>query len=326
MARAALRTLTAPLRAYGPVVFEGYDEPHAELMALVWGPYFDRELVHRLLKRRPGYVPQVVQAVNQAADQFDGLGALQQRRVRQLILRHRSRWDNTRSTPLAAYFARFDMVLEQALRPSEGLVRLVNSGFDAAILDVMLPETPELQTNREALLRDLALMRDLVTDLLESGRLASPHAALHREPVDLAALVASVIESMPGRPALQTEISAALPTMALDPIRMRLLLRNLLDNALRHNMDTSPPPRVSVQPVADGGVQLRVRDFGAGVAEDQIAHLGQPFYRPDAARTREGGGVGLGLYLCRLVAQAHGGSLTVRNAQPGLEVVVLLKE
>ena len=41
----------------------------------------------------------------------------------------------------------------------------------------LLPETPELQTNREALLRDLALMRDLVTDLLESERLASPHAA-----------------------------------------------------------------------------------------------------------------------------------------------------
>ncbi len=190
----------------------------------------------------------------------------------------------------------------------------------------LLPETPELQPNREALLRDLALMRDLVTDLLESERLASPHAALHREPVDLAALVASVVDGLPGSPVIQTEIGTALPIMALDPIRMRLLLRNLLDNALRHSMDTSQPPRVSVQPSADGGVQLRVRDFGAGVAEDQIPNLGQPFYRPDAARTREGGGVGLGLYLCRLVAQAHGGSFTVRNAQPGLEVEILLKE
>jgi len=60
------------------------------------------------------------------------------------------------------------------------------------------------------------------------------------------------------------------------------------------------------------------------VSEDQLSQLGQPFYRPDTARTREGGGVGLGLYLCRLVAQAHGGTFTVRNAQPGLEVVVSL--
>ena len=98
MASAALQALTAPLRAYGPVVFEGYDEPHAELMALVWGPRFDREHVHRLLERRPGYVPQVLQAVQTAADQFDGLAATQQRRVRQLILRHRSRWDNVENT------------------------------------------------------------------------------------------------------------------------------------------------------------------------------------------------------------------------------------
>ena len=48
--------------------------------------------------------------------------------------------DTQLGTPLAAYFARFDMVLEQALRPSDGLARLAEGGIDAAILDVMLPE------------------------------------------------------------------------------------------------------------------------------------------------------------------------------------------
>ena len=67
-----------------------------------------------------------------------------------------------------------------------------------------------------------------------------------------------------------------------------------------------------------------MRDFGPGVAEEQLAHLAEPFYRTDEARTRAAGGVGLGLYLCRLIAQAHGGSLAVRNAQPGLAVEVLL--
>jgi signal transduction histidine kinase len=188
----------------------------------------------------------------------------------------------------------------------------------------LLPETEELQANRAALLRDLALMRDLVTDLLESERLASPHAALHREPLDMAALVQEVVASLPGAPAVTQTLAANLPMLPLDPTRMRLLLRNLLDNALRHNTSATQPPGVTVQATPDGGLQIQVRDFGLGVDAAQLPNLGQPFYRPDAARTREGGGVGLGLYLCRLVAQAHGGKFAVRNAQPGLEITVTL--
>lgn len=188
----------------------------------------------------------------------------------------------------------------------------------------LLPETPEVQPSREALLRDLALMRDLVTDLLESERLASPHVALHTEAVDLAALAHEVADSLPGRPEVQRDISTQLPMLALDPTRMRLLLRNLLDNALRHSVGATQPPLLSVLPLADGGVRISVRDFGAGIAPDQLPNLGQAFYRPDAARTREGGGVGLGLYLCRLVAHAHRGRFAVHDAGPGLDVCIEL--
>lgn len=194
----------------------------------------------------------------------------------------------------------------------------------------LLPESPEVQPQREALLRDLALMRDLVTDLLESERLASPHAALHREPVDLAVLVDEVVAELhhlaPPDTASVVEVSLApgLPVVLLDRTRMRLLLRNLLDNAVRHNAGAQHPPELSIRRDDGHALCLVVRDHGPGVPEDQLAHLGQAFYRPDAARTREGGGVGLGLTLCRLVAQAHGGSFAVRNAHPGLEVRVSL--
>jgi hypothetical protein len=97
MATAAWNAIAAPLRDYGPVVFEGYAEPHVEVMALVWGPRFDREHAHTLLERRPGYVPQVLQAVRQAADHFDSLPEAERQRLRTLIVRHRSRWDNVRA-------------------------------------------------------------------------------------------------------------------------------------------------------------------------------------------------------------------------------------
>ncbi len=190
----------------------------------------------------------------------------------------------------------------------------------------LLPTTPEGrgagERERAALLRDLGQMRDLISDLLESERLASPHAALQREPVDLAALVRETVAELPAATAVALELAPGLPPLALDRTRIRLLLRNLLDNALRYSVDAAQPPRIALTPEA-GGVMLEVRDFGPGVDAAQLERLTEPFYRADSARQRATGGVGLGLYLCRLVAQAHGTQLELRHAEPGLRVRVL---
>jgi signal transduction histidine kinase len=195
----------------------------------------------------------------------------------------------------------------------------------------LLPESPEVNPQREALLRDLQEMAGLITDLLESERLSARHAALQREPVALAALarevVAEVLARQPQRPDLRPEITLLadpdLPALALDPARIRLLLRNLLDNALRHSTDAPLPPELHLC-VEGQGIRIEVRDHGPGVPDDQIPRLAEPFFRPDTARTRAQGGVGLGLHLCKLVAQAHGGTFSVRNARPGLAVTVTL--
>lgn len=210
----------------------------------------------------------------------------------------------------------------------------------------LLPETPETASSRSALLRDLTEMSQLITDLLESERLSDSHAVLHLEPTDLAAFVQDVVNetldstlhaqtvagagkgpnATASAPRFVVNAAAGLPRIAVDRVRIRLLLRNLLDNALRH----SPPPDganeaaatlIKVSLTQDGNhLSLSVRDHGAGVAENQLPHLAEPFFRPDAGRQRSTGGVGLGLYLCRLVAQAHGGKLTLQNARPGLVV------
>ena len=176
-------------------------------------------------------------------------------------------------------------------------------------------------SGRDALLRDLGQMRDLISDLLESERLAAGTAVLQREPTDLNALVRErVAQQFDGRD-ITLALDPALPLLALDRVRMELLVRNLLDNALRHG--GGGPVLLSTTCSADA-VQLSVRDQGPGVAEAQLGQLGQAFYRPDAARTRAAGGVGLGLYLCRLVAASHGGQLQFANGQPGLLVSLRL--
>jgi signal transduction histidine kinase len=176
---------------------------------------------------------------------------------------------------------------------------------------------------RSALLRDLAEMRDLITDLLESERLADVHsgghAALHTEPSRLSDIVHEQCDAQAAAGAVTLRLDDALPALPLDRVRMRLLLRNLVDNALRHGGAPDDPPVVSTAGTPQA-VRLVVRDFGPGMDERQLQHAAEAFYRADEARLRSTGGVGLGLYLCKLVAEAHGGTLALRNARPGLEI------
>lgn len=199
----------------------------------------------------------------------------------------------------------------------------------------LLPDATGADAPRQALLRDLGEMARLITDLLESERLAGSHAALHREPVDLVDLAHEVVAELgnrhAGAAAIRMQAPSALPVLALDRARMRLLLRNLLDNALRHShyfgqnpgVSATLPPELHLR-VQGTELEIEVRDHGPGVPPEHLAQLAQAFYRPDSARQRATGGVGLGLYLCRLVAQAHGGRLELRNAGPGLAVRVVL--
>ncbi len=173
---------------------------------------------------------------------------------------------------------------------------------------------------RSALLRDLGEMRDLITALLDSERLATGHSALHTEPTDLAALAREVATASFAGVPLTLELADIGGPVLADAMRLRLLLRNLIDNAVRCSAGAAMVPEVFLRREPDGRIALGVRDHGPGLAQAQVGQLGQAFFRPDSARTRAGGGVGLGLYLCRLVAQAHGGELRIRRAEPGLEV------
>jgi signal transduction histidine kinase len=193
----------------------------------------------------------------------------------------------------------------------------------------LLPDEGEGGARRQALLRELKEMGDLVTDLLEGERLGAGHAALQLEQVDLGALAREVVAqqaaAMPEAAGVQLEIAPGLPLLRLDPMRMRLLLRNLLVNALQHGGGAQPPVlRVLHRAGEPSILLLTVRDFGPGVAPDSLERLGEPFWRPDSARDRAAGGAGLGLFLCRRVVQAHGGRMVLRNAEPGLEVLVTL--
>lgn len=162
-------------------------------------------------------------------------------------------------------------------------------------------------------------MEVLLGELLESERLSGRHSVLNLQPVAVNALLDEVISEHFSNSQLTVGHCDEDLYLLLDPVRIKLLLKNLLDNALRYSPPEQPP---SLKCQFDGKeLQLLIQDQGPGIAAEHLPHLTDPFYRVDPARQRKTGGYGLGLYLCRVIAQAHGGTLTI-DSTPGQGTVV----
>jgi signal transduction histidine kinase len=170
---------------------------------------------------------------------------------------------------------------------------------------------------RQNLLEDIEEMERLITDILESEALNTRHASLRREEAELSGIVRSILETDFSHQAHRIEFLAPTNYFAgeFDLTRIRLLLRNLLENALRYSPEEGEPVRIELGKQGKG-VFIRVTDHGPGIPAEHLERITEPFYRADPARSRHTGGFGLGLYLCRRIAEAHGGELLIRS-QPG---------
>jgi signal transduction histidine kinase len=178
-------------------------------------------------------------------------------------------------------------------------------------------ELVEDEDVRAGILEDIDEMERLISDLLESEVLNTRHAVLRREPVDLSTLLDSVLEiDFSNRnDGISVEIEDNLPQVELDATRIRLLLRNLIDNGLRYNPEDGEPLKVSVNKPGKF-IRIVVQDYGPGISAEHIKHVSEAFYRADPARSRSTGGVGLGLYLCRRIVEVHGGTMDI-DSSPG---------
>ncbi len=173
---------------------------------------------------------------------------------------------------------------------------------------------------REEINHDLTEMDNLIGELLETERLSTRHRVLNKSNVSLTELAQEVVDEFFKDQPITIELSEPNISANVDAVRLKILLKNLLDNALRHNSDGADSPRLSIKKSNDE-IVVSVEDFGKGIEEKHIPFLTEPFYRVDPARQRQTGGYGLGLYLCRIIAEAHGGKLNISSEhQKGTKV------
>jgi signal transduction histidine kinase len=129
------------------------------------------------------------------------------------------------------------------------------------------------------------------------------------ERCDAEALTAQVADALrahaPAGIVLGVEAEAGLPAVAADPDKLRQVLTNLIDNAVKYSPDGG---HVHIRVARVGNrVRFRVRDEGLGIPTAEQARIFEKFFRLDPQLTRGVGGTGLGLYICReLVERMHG--------------------
>ncbi len=156
-------------------------------------------------------------------------------------------------------------------------------------------------------------LASLVADVLDTSRLEAGTFSYRFEDVDVAGLVLDAVESAvlaQQDVAVVTAVTGTLPTIRGDQARLRQVLSNLIDNAVKYSPENG---EVDVRAfAADGGVRVSVRDTGPGIPREQQARIFEKFGRVDIPGSSKPG-TGLGLFIARSIAEAHGGKLEVSS-------------
>lgn len=153
----------------------------------------------------------------------------------------------------------------------------------------------------------------LVNMLLDVSRIEAGRLILRSEPVRLEVLSAEAIRSYAdyagaANVAIDFASPAGLPPVRGDKERVKMVISNLLDNAIRYS-SAGGRVAITVAPADAGMVEWNIRDTGIGIREAEQRHIFQKFFRSDQAVERVVHGSGLGLYIARSIVNALGGEI-----------------
>jgi signal transduction histidine kinase len=167
--------------------------------------------------------------------------------------------------------------------------------------------------------KDFDSLQEMVTSTLDYMRGLGDGGEL-LQPIDVTALISSLRED-----AEEAGHQVTVRGDTRNPVMgrsqaLKRCLQNLLDNALAYGRHAEITVRDE-----GGAVDIAIRDDGPGIPEGEMEKVFEPFYRVEGSRNRNSGGSGLGLSIARNIAQAHGGSVKLRNvAAGGLEATLRL--
>lgn len=188
------------------------------------------------------------------------------------------------------------------------------------LLDGVYPRDDE---HLELILEETRVLSRLIDDLRTLALAESGTLKLQKEPTDVSELIGDTIAAFRAQAdasgvCLEVDVAPDVPSIAIDPARMRAVLSNLITNALRYTPDGGSI-HVSGS-VVDACVVLSIRDTGSGIAPDDLPYVFDRFYKTSDSR-----GSGLGLAIAKNLVEAHGGEIKVESeVGQGTQIHVML--
>jgi len=203
---------------------------------------------------------------------------------------------------------RFFSVVSHELRTPLHSIR----GFIQLLLN---DKVTDPDTRKECLsmaLKETQRLSRLIDELLSLSRVETGQLEMNRTRVHMGDVVREAVATLEPRAeeagvTLRTHIASDLPVVAGDPDRLTQVVRNLVDNAIKFT-DRGGRVDVTAQQAGDE-VLVEVKDTGVGIAEEDLPHLFDAFYQVEKPAGRVQQGLGLGLYICKQIVQAHGGRI-----------------
>jgi two-component system, OmpR family, phosphate regulon sensor histidine kinase PhoR len=193
-------------------------------------------------------------------------------------------------------------------------------GFAETLRDGALEDERVNRSFLDKILRNSDRLNTLVRDLAEISRIETGELKMNMEPFRMQRLCGEVADGLEHRAAerqvvLRNLADSDAPVVVGDVERIRQVLVNLVDNAIKYSNDGGRV-ELSLNVTDDGGLRVAVKDDGIGIAPQDVPRLTERFYRVDRSRSREAGGTGLGLSIVKHILAAHGMSLAVKST-PG---------
>lgn len=204
--------------------------------------------------------------------------------------------------------------IHEMIRSKEQLLLDVSHELRSPLtrVKVALELLPDDQ-GKKSIAEDVSEVEMMINEILETQRLNSNHGRLCLGKANVSEILEEVALHFQNKaPGVVLAPAAERVLLNIDSERIKTVLKNILENAVKYSKPESQPIEIRVTS-GEKSVVIGIKDYGSGISQEEIPFIFEPFYRVDKSRSKLTGGYGLGMSLCKKIMEAHGGTIEIES-------------